>query len=206
MILLALLVVTSGCLGFVAGQDPLRTEAKPATVDAATLAETEYELDQRYERRVERTVTMVGLDRDVAAVNEVAEYRKPVEFGPLSETDVAVFAVATTPAFEVGGETFSPVDEMTNHELAERLQDRYERIDVGRYVDSQQVPALGKQLTLARFEGNATVKGTEIDVYVHVGKVRHGDDFVVVVGIYPQLLGGEEDDVLAMIEGLEHEP
>ena len=45
---------------------------------------------------------------------------------------------------------------------------------------------------------------TDIDVYVHLTKVRHDGDYVIAIAVHPQGLPGEEERVDALLEGIEH--
>jgi hypothetical protein len=203
-LVLAVLITTAGFVGAATTQETLREEASPATVEESALDETGYELDREYERTVSRTVDDSGERREVEAVNEVTEYRRTLSLGPLGEREAGLFATVSTPAVEADGRALNPVAEMDDAELLEWIQEEYDRLSVDEAVDSRTVETLDEEMNVTKFEGTAVVGGQEVDVFLHVGKVRHGDDYVVVVGVYPKVLGGEER-VVAMIEALEHE-
>ena len=203
-LVLAVLITTAGFVGAATTQESLHEEASPATVEKSALDETGYELEREYERTVNRTIDDSGERREVEAVNEVTEYRRTLNLGPLGERESGLFATVSTPAVEVDGQALNPVAEMNTTELVEWLQEEYDRVSVDEVVDSRTVETLGEEMNVSKFEGAAVVGGQEVDVFLHVGKVRHGDDYVVVVGVYPKVLGGEKR-VVAMIEALEHE-
>lgn len=201
----ALLAATSGCIGVLTGSEPLEREASTARVDDDTLAATDYELADSGSRRIEREVTVAGQTREVHAVNQLAQYERTVDLGPLGEQEFAVFAVLATPAFEIGGQVMSPVEEWSDRKLAMQIQDQYESLEVGETVGDRTVETLDTEMTLSKFEGTASIAGnTGVDVYLHVGKVQHDDDFVLAIGVYPQRLSGEGDTVATMVGGLTH--
>jgi hypothetical protein len=57
---------------------------------------------------------------------------------------------------------------------------------------------------VTKFDGEASIGGSSVDVYVHVTKVKHDGDFVVAIAIYPQALDGEQETVDELLAGLEH--
>jgi hypothetical protein len=63
---------------------------------------------------------------------------------------------------------------------------------------------LNESADVSKFEGTATLSGQEVDVFVHVTKVKHDGDFVVGVAIHPQQLDGEQERVDTLLEGIEH--
>jgi hypothetical protein len=94
---------------------------------------------------------------------------------------------------------------MSTREVLRQFESRYEGLSVGDRVDNRSVRSLGSQRTLEQFEGTATLGSTEVDVYVHAAKFRHEGDYIVAVGIYPQRLDGEAENIVALTEGLEHD-
>ena len=202
---IALTVASSGCLGILTGSEALTREASPATVAQATLSETDYELKDSSEQRIERTVTVAGQERDVVAVNQVEQYHKALSVPVLGEVEAGVFAAVSTPAFDIAGQTMSPVKRMSNEELAKLMQQQYSDFSIGSKVGEQSVSTLGKSVPVGKFEAQASLQGESVDVYLHVGKVKHGSDFVIVVGVYPRQFDGEEENIVALIRGLEHE-
>ena len=202
----ALLVVTSGCIGFLAGDKPLSVESTEASVSSSTLEDAGYEHNRTTTVTVERTFEAAGQSRDVVATNYLTEYEKSVDLGAMGgERKAAVFVAFTTPKVEVLGKTFNPVGDMSNRELLGQLQSRYDSIEVGQQSGSDTVSVLGTEATVERFDGQARIGGTSVDIYVHVTKIEHGDDYVIAVGVYPQRLDGERENVLRLVSGLQHE-
>lgn len=198
-------VASAGCLGVLTGSEPLEREASTARVGDDVLASTDYELADSGSRRIEREVTVGGQTREVHAVNQLAEYNRTVDLGPLGEQKFAVFAVLATPAFEIGGQVMSPVEEWSDRKLARQIQSQYENLEVGEETGERTVSTLDTEMGLSKFEGTATIAGNEgVDIYLHVGKVQHDEDFVLPIAVYPQQLSGEGETVGTLVGGLTH--
>jgi methyl coenzyme M reductase beta subunit len=88
--------------------------------------------------------------------------------------------------------------------VLQQFESQYEGLSVGDQVGSQDVTTLGQSTTLQQFAGSATLAGTEVDVYLHTAKFDHEGDYIVVVGIYPQQLDSEAQNVVTLLESLEH--
>lgn len=194
---------SAGCLDVLSGGEPARFVAPLAPVGNETLEETGYELESTEEIEEVRTFEIVaGQSREVEVVNQVAEYHKQIDMGPLGETRGAVFTTLSTPAVEVLGRTFNPVEDADNREIADEAQSQYEEITIGSEIDRRIVSVLGEEIELSKFEGEATLGGVGIDVFVHTGIAEGDDEYVVVFGIYPRLLSGEEETIVTLAEGV----
>jgi hypothetical protein len=106
---------------------------------------------------------------------------------------------------DVVGQTFNPISDTSTQEVLSQFESQYEGLSVGDRVENRSVSALGSQRTLQQYDGTATFSGTEVDVYVHAAKFQYEGDYIVAVGIYPQRLDGEAENVVALTEGLEHD-
>jgi len=199
----AALLVTSGCLGVVTGSEPLTGEADRATVSEGTVADSGYELAAEEEQVLEREFTVAGQTRQVEATNKLTRYERSYDVPVAGTVRAGVFAVVSTPAFSVAGQALNPVGRLSNDELVERVGSSYEGLSVGEAVDERSVSTLGSTMELTKYDGSAAIGATEVDVYVHVGSVRSGDDFVVVAAVYPQLIDDEET-VLSFVRNLQH--
>lgn len=207
VVVVSVLLVSTGCLGFLSGDQTF--EATEATVDEDTAEEHGYEFQGTEEQEVTREFTAAGETRNVTAVNYISTYERTLPVGT-SEAKAGVFALIATPQVDVLGETFNPVGEMDNDELVDLVQDNYESLSVD--DDSETVTEgelLGETTDVSRFEGEATIGGQDADVYVHVTRVKHEGDFVVAVAIYPQDLpeqfGDQEEATFEMLSAAEHE-
>lgn len=201
---LSLLLVTSGCLGAVMGDGPLEFTASEGTVDDAALEETDYELVEQRSVELNRTVELEGIERDVHATNHVATYARSMEL-PGGETEqAAFFAVATTPQASVGGQAMNPVGQMSERKLVAELTERSDEFGDLEEVDSRTTTVLGQSTEVVKYETTVQVEGMEVDAFVHVTRVEHGDDYVVAVGAYPKQFDDEEDAFFTLLENVEH--
>lgn len=199
----AALVVTSGCLGILDG--PVEFSASPATVGDETLDETGYEETSVESSEVTRTYSGLGQSKNVTVTNQIAMYERTVDAPVVGEQRAAVFSAFASPEVNVLEQTFNPIEDYSNRELAELAQEQYSSLSIGEEVGTRTVSVLGESTEVSKFEGTATLDGGQsLDVYVHVTKVKHDGDFVVSIGIYPQQLDGEQENVDALLTGLEH--
>jgi len=201
---LAVLMTTAGC-GFITGSESLSFSANQATVSDATLSETGYEEVSVEAANITRNFSAAGQERQVEVTNWIAQYERQVSLGPLGDRRAAVFAGLSTPAVEILGQTFNPVANFDNRQIIQRFQKQYDSVSVGDRVDTAQVEALGEERNVSRYEGTAQLAGNDVDVYIHLAKFRHGDDYVVALAVYPQRLDGERSRAVSMFEGVEHE-
>ncbi|WP_232702101.1 DUF6517 family protein [Halobacterium wangiae] len=199
----AALVATSGCLGILSG--PLEFSASEATVGDDALAETGYEEAEVTSSEVTRTFSAAGQSKNVSVTNHVAMYERTVDVLGIGEQRAAVFSTFASPEVSVLGQTFNPIKDYSNRELAELAQQQYDSLSIGDEVGTRTVTVLEESAEVSKFEGTATLQGgPSVDVYVHVTKVKHDGDFVVAVGIYPQQLDDEQAHVDALLAGIEH--
>lgn len=197
---------SAGCLDVLAGE-PARFVAPPARVDEEVLGGTDYDLERTETVEEERTVEIAaGQTRDVEVVNRISEYHKLIDMGPLGEARGAVFATLSTPAIEVLGRTFNPIEDADNREIADEAQSQYESITIDEEIDRRTVTVLGETIELSKFEGEAAFGELGIDVFVHTGIAEGDDEYVAVFGIYPRLLSGEEEAIVTLAEGVDLKP
>lgn len=195
---------TAGCIGFLTGSEPLEFEATTATVTQSALDETGYEEAEVREDPITRSFSAAGQEREVEVTNSIATYERTIDLGPLGEQKAAIFAVLSTPQVKILDRTFNPVGEMSNRELLQQLQGRYEGFSVGGRVDTRSQTVLGQDTEIEKFEASATFNGQEIDLFVHITNVAHEADFVVPIAVYPQRLPGESEKVFRLYNGIQH--
>lgn len=198
---LAVLVALAGC-GMLTGD--LSFSASPATVDDATLEDTGYEEANVSEQVVTREFSAAGQSKNVTVTNHVAMYERSVDVPVLGEQRAAVFGAFASPEVSVLGQSFNPIEDYSDRELAALAQDQYSGLTVGDQVGTRSVTVLGKSANVTKFDGEAAIGGSTVDVYVHVTKVKHDGDFVVAIAIYPQALDGEQESVDELLAGLRH--
>lgn len=202
--LLAVLLVSSGCLGFVTGEQSLEFEADPARTDESVASNAGYESNGTQSVRVERNLSVADVTRRVAVTNEVTTYEKSVEVPVVGSLRLGVFSIISSPAVEVAGRELNPIGDYDNDQLVGLVQSRYDGLSEVRRVSNRTISVLGSDTTVSKYAASTTVRGQQVDVFVHVMKVRHGEDFVVAVGVYPQRLDGEEENVLEMMRAIDH--
>ncbi|MEM4780376.1 MAG: DUF6517 family protein [Halalkalicoccus sp.] len=195
-------VGSAGCLDRLTGSEPTRFVAPPAPVAEETLSGSGYELDSAERSEETRTFEVAGQRHDVEVVNHALEYHRLIDMGPLGEARGAVFGTFCTPAVEVLGRTFNPIEDMSNRELADEVQSQYEELSVGAEIDRRTATLLDEPVELSKFEGEATFMGVGIDLFVHVALAEGDEEFVAVLGVYPRLLSGEETTIVELVEGV----
>ena len=198
------LLATGGCLGVVAGDQPLAFASDPAVVGDDALSETGYELAARQSPALSREVTVAGQTREVTVTNHAAVYERSIDLGPLGRRKAAGFALVTTPRIEVAGRAFNPVGELSTERLLREFGSRLGGLTVGERAGADSVTALGAGVTVEKYVGTATVEGREMEVSVHAARFEHGGDYVIAAGAYPRHLDGEAENVLALVTGIEH--
>lgn len=201
---LAFLLVTAGCSILTQGETTI--SASDVSVSEDARSDSGYTLDRDTTQQLDRSFSVANQTRTVTVVNHIAEYKRQVSLGPVGSGELARFTVLATPQVRIAGRTFNPVGDMSNAELALMLQDKYQTVENVEPVGDRTETILGKETTVSKFSAEAeTVAGQSMDVYIHIAKVQHGDDFVVAVAIHPQRLEGEEEAVNRLLGGIRHE-
>lgn len=198
----------AGCVGAVTGDEPVEFAATEATVSTAALQDAGYEKRTIDDFVVAREVETAGITREVEVTNWRAEYERSLPLGPLGEPPAAVVVALSTPQVDVLGRSFNPVAEMSSDDLVEEVQGRYEAVQNAERVDTATLSILDADVAVTRYEAEAKLLPLDatIDVYLHVSEpIDHGDDFVVCVGAYPQLIPGEGGTVNDLFRAVTHE-
>ncbi|MFC7020525.1 MULTISPECIES: DUF6517 family protein [Haloarcula] len=200
--LVALLVVSSGCVGLITGET-VAFEAEPAAVDAAALETTGYDEARAEAQTVTRNVSVVGQQRTVRITNHVAEYNRSVDLGPLGEVEFARLVLLSTPGATVAGQSLNPLASQSNRRLVERLVQRSGRISDVESQGNRTVQILGEDRTVSEFTGTSEVQGQEIDVRLHVSSFEHEGDVVVAIAVHPERID-ERDRVDTLLGAIQH--
>jgi hypothetical protein len=184
--------------------ETLEFGASPSRVSQGALDSTGYERSDQREIELEREFEAGGESRTVVVTNVMTEYHKAVDMGPLGEAQGAFFSSLTTPQVEVLGQEFNPVRELSTKEIAEMVQQQYNAVEDFESEDETEILIQGKSTTQTKFKAAGAFDGSQVDLFVHVSEaVEMGDDFVVTVGAYPELLPDEEENILSMMEAVE---
>ncbi|WP_435153231.1 DUF6517 family protein [Haladaptatus sp. DFWS20] len=200
---LAVLVLTSGCLGFILG-DTLAFSANKATVGDGTLSDTKYEKANEKQLETKRSFEVAGESREVKVTNWVTQYEKSIGISGVAEGTVAQVTVLSSPTFEIADEPINPIARYNNKQLVEKFVSKYGNVNDVRETGAKNVTMLGTETKVSMFSAEAKTNGAKVEVNIHVTKVEHGDDVVVVMGVYPKQLD-ETENVYRLIEGVEHE-
>lgn len=202
-LLLATLVLASGC-SVITGESALKFTASDTSVDQSTQSETGYEEARDTKQTITRSYSVANQTREVKVVNQLAEYKRQVDLGPLGKSEFARFTVLATPKVELAGRTFNPVGNMSNAELAMMIQEKYSTVENVQHVSDRTATMLGKETTVSKFSAKAeTVEGQSVDVYLHVAQVADGDDYVLAIAVHPQQLD-EQGNVDQLMAGVQH--
>ncbi len=200
---LAVLVLTSGCLGFILG-DTLAFSANKATVSGGALSDAGYDQSKVEQMNVQRSFEVAGETREVKVTNWVAQYEKSIGISGVAEGTVATFTVLSSPTFEIADKPINPIARYDNRKLVEKFVGGYANVNDIRETGSKNVTMLGSETKVSTFSANAKSNGATVEVNVYVTKVEHGDDVVVVMAVSPKQID-ESESVYRLIEGVEHE-
>lgn len=207
-LLLVGLMATSGCLGFITGEEALTFASGEATVSESAQQETGYQQTREKDLSVEKNFS----GRQVKVKNHLVEYKRAVSLPTLGSKELARFTLLTTPKVKVAGRTFNPVKGLSNRELAKQLQQKYETVQNIESVNNRSESMLGDTVRVSKFSAEAEVKGgqTTVPVYIHIAQTEAGSDFVIAFAVYPQKLDQqqprEQQNVNTLLAGVEHTP
>lgn len=189
----------AGCLGY-AGLD--EHEASPAGVDPEVSDETGYEQTNIEEIVIEETFEVAGTSEKITVRNYRTDYEKTINLGPLGSARAAAFVLLTSPQISIAGQEMNPVDEMSAEELVDMLEADFDTIENVEPVTNNDVTVLDQETTESIFEAEAKVKGTTVDVHIHVTEsVQTDEDHLVTIGVYPKKLQATEADNIATLRG-----
>lgn len=199
---LVVVVATSGCIGFVTGEEALVYEANEASVSEDALSTTGYEQTLSEELVVNRTVS----DRRVEVRNHYARYEK---YDDIAEETTGVLAVVSTHRVDVFGHTTNPYANMSYAGILANVTADYDTAfgDLGdaRFVENESATVLGENARVGVFATNTTFGGEQVEIRLYVTRVQHGDDVVLAIGGHPTKLPAGEQELIAMLEGIEHD-
>ncbi|MBX0294648.1 DUF6517 family protein [Haloarcula nitratireducens] len=202
-VLVALLVVSSGCVGLITGET-VAFESAPTSVDDSVLESTGYELTNSTEQNVTRTVEFAGQERTIRVVSHVDQYRRGIDFGPLGTVQLSRFVVVSTPNAEVAGQSLNPAAQWSNREVVAQVAARAGGVRDIQFESNRTTQSLGESRQVSTFSGVMTVFGQEIDVRMHAASFEHEGDVIVVFAVHPDEID-EQARVDTMLRGLEHE-
>lgn len=191
---------SAGCVDFLLGNGPAEFSAEPARVQEDALTETGYQFDDRTTFEIEREFEAAGESREVIVTNSRANYDKSISAGPLEDVRGAVFTVLTTRQASVLNQEFNPVAALSPRRLLELVQSRQSGLDGLEHQEEGTVTVHGTDTTQNIFVGTSTFGGQSVDVRIHVtDAVEMDDDLAVTVGVYPELVPAEEENIYRLM-------
>jgi len=207
-VLVAVLVLTAGCSGFL-GEDQ-SFEASEISVSDDALSEAGYESaeDREYTFNATRSQETTGTDgneTEVSITNNLAGYEKAYDNGS------GYFIAFATPKSTIAGIDANPLGSADKSRIVAEAISRSSEAGVDVSQDdlqvarSQSVTVLDTEANVTTFEATIERSGSEVDVLIHATRIEHGDDHVIAVGLHPTSADGGESDVIAMLEGIEHD-
>lgn len=203
--LLALLVLTTGCIGLITGSEPAVFTASEVGVSEAALSETDFQHEDTRAEWLNRTVTVAGQEREVRVQNQISTYRRPAQVDVSEGITFGYFVVAATPQAQIAGQALNPIGQMSPREMVDQLASGANNVEDVQREDERTLTVLGTDAQVVRFSGTVERGGQQIPVYVEVTRVQDGDDFVVAIGGYPQEnADAVRPGVTTLFEGIEH--
>lgn len=195
-VVVAVAVLSSGCLGGVADGDFSFTASEVSVRDGA-VAETGFEIRNAESIEVDRSVDVGGATRQVTISSHVVILRK--EYGG-APTGHAV--VLSTPKAGAFGQGLNPLGFVGEEELVSRIVSRTSAggIEGLNRSGNRSVRILGADRTVSVY----AARGENGDVRVVLTRFAHGDDYIVGVGITPAGVSDGTADVLGIFRGVEH--
>lgn len=204
LVLLALAILTSGCVGVLTGSEPAVFEASDATVSDSALSETDF---QPQEDRVEwanRSVEVAGQSREVRVKNHFATYKRSVALAGPDDVTFGFFALISSPQASIAGQALNPLGRMDPRQLVEQVAKQSGSLSDVQRQGTRSVSILGSDAEVVRFSAIAERQGQEVPVYVEVTRIGDDGDFVIAIGVYPQDSDEMQSQVTTMFRGIEH--
>lgn len=204
---LAAVVLLSGCSALLGG-DPLRYTATEAAFCASTAAETGYVVDDSGWRNVTREVEAAGGAKTLYVENYLNGYvhEVPVENGSGTELAGGV-AVLSTPRATVAGQPLNPVGSWSPRRLVEEFSDGFD--EYGELTGLEEtgtfaVTTLETETTVTAFAARGQRDDESVPVRVHIARIPHAGDYVVVGAVHERGDADERRRVERLFGCLEH--
>jgi len=194
------LVALSGCA--LLTSDTLEFSAQPATVSEDAQDSAQYDLVGVEERTLNRSVDVVGVERQIKATNHVATYERDLAIA--TSEAVGSVIVLSTPEMSVAGQSVNPVGSVPPRQLFETLAIDQAGISDVEKRGNRTTTVLGEEATVTIFDGTAEYSGQEVDVTMHLVRVNHEGDYVVGLAVHPTVMSPDQAGVDQMFEGIEH--
>lgn len=204
VVFVAWAVVLAGCSGTL-----VEYAASPATLPDSALGPMGYVHGNTTEVPLTYRAGAFGVvSRDVTARTWVSGYSKTT-----AENETAVLVLYSSPNVRVEGRSVNPLAQLSNREVTTFVLDRVTDLRAAggignlsdlREVGSRNVTVLGEPVRTVSYTGTAEVDGERAGVVVDVTVVEHGEDVVVALSVYGDVLD-ETANHVALVERMEHE-
>jgi len=229
----ALLVVSAGCVGLITGET-VEFEASNATVADDATESAGYGLNNSTQREITRDVSFLGQERTIRVVNHVNRYTKNGTLGgnatdavdtvenetlqrvaenesvqqaaenrTVSAPDAARFVVVSSPGAKVLGQTLNPAAGWGNDRILEQVSEQTGKLDNVEFQENRTTESLGESRTVSEFTATTEIRDQNVDVQAHVASFEHEGDVIIVVAVHPEAMD-EEDDIDEMLAGIDH--
>jgi len=204
---LVAVLLLAGCSALL-GDDPLRYTATEAALCASTATEAGYVLDDSTWRNVTREVEAAGGSETLHVENYLNGYvhEVPVENGSGTERAGGV-AVLSTPQATVAGQPLNPVGSWSARRLVEEFSDEFDGYgeltgleETGTY----DVSTLESETTVTTLVARGQRDDESVPVLVHVTRVPHADDYLVVGAVHERGDAEERRRVEQLFGCIEH--
>ncbi|PSP64655.1 hypothetical protein BRC76_01445, partial [Halobacteriales archaeon QH_8_67_36] len=213
----ALLVVSSGCVGLITGET-VAFEANNATVEDEALSSTDYELNNSSTRSLTRDVEFFGQERTIRVVNQVQRYTSNGSLADIADNetmgnnetlrDAAAnetggdgevaglkrFVVVSSPGATVAGRSLNPAASWSNERILEQVADQTGQLNDLESDGNRTIESLGEEREVSAFNATTQIKGREVEVRAHVVSFEHEGDVVIAVAVHPAEID-EQDNV-----------
>lgn len=177
----------------------LTFRASPVAIDEQTLSKVGYE---EYRARTHTATKPYDIgDKSITAkiVSELIEYQRSVNLDDFGNQEVARFAVLSTPKVDLGFQSFNPLHGVSEEVLLEGLEPQYEKVQIGKRIDSSTITVLGEATPVTKRRGTAVYQEKQVDLYIQLAQTVRDGDYRILIGIYPQLID-EEESILFLME------
>lgn len=199
-IALVVMVGLSGC-ALLTGE-PLEFDASKATVSDTAQQAAGYEEVTVEPQTVTRTFTVAEQEREVTLTNWIANYER--DLGMVTSPAPGTVTVFATPEISIAGQTLNPVGSMSERELLELALQQYEDVSDPTEQGTRTVTVLGEVTTVTSYAATVEYQGQDVDITLHLTRVKHEGDVIVAVGAHPALITGQQAEIDTMFEGIEH--
>lgn len=195
--MLATVGATIGLSGCAATQEKLEYSASPGSFAESAVEEAGYEALEREEIVETRNVEAAGQSKEVTVTNYAQPYQRKLKVGGQQRTQAAA-SIVTTPSISLVGQEVNPIGKESPAELMDRARGRIEsQIDGGEIRDVSKVAERSltvaeKDATVSVFEAVTEIEGKDITLRVHLTRVKHEGDFVLLAGGFPKQRADEE--------------